>query len=892
MARQANPRLQSPQLFARSARGKSSDQFLKELEDLLKLNRGGFSTVAEDTGADTGFIVPGGIASGMGQFAPEIAGQTRFTNAVTPPEYPEIPQAPEYQSQLPQQDLSSAQGFFGAVAQNLYSPSGSMSDPYQTPEGYGLPQPIQQLPDGSVKYSDGSVRSSSEAVYPVATMGDGNTLWSDGFVRPSMPDYAVGALSGESALSRGLFGRDQTVTQPYGNINPIEPTPGNVNTGTDFRTRDLETGIINYFDQPLEVVESYNQAQPGTGRVGNRENQGYGNSLLLRFQDGTMIRVSHLDYNPYQAGDVINPGDFIGTPGSTGNVTGEHADVEVYNAQGEVISPQDFMTQVREMGSQSREPLYRYDQGETTGPSSQMPQQEQPTMLEQARQNRGGEGSLIQSIAQPSVATGIAQTAGELAGGDVLGAATQAAETIDTANPTGQFDLGLTEKLREPGTQDAGDVTRQQTAYRFPNQGGVLGAVRQSLGNITESIGDAIPGVGEGYFSEAIAGGPTAKTGTAFASDELGQQSRNVGTPAKGVLQSLGDVARDVQASATRPIQDFATNIGNIGRDVQSQVGDISNQLASFQPGAGLEKLKQGDSKSGGAGVNLFSRRKVSDLSPERVVGKSAGGNLLATPTVAQASAQLKRDTSDPFFKSQLFEKVRDFTNLPGEIRDQALSQDVFKPEFYSDPGRVSSVFSETYMEEPALRRATESVKDAYRQAYAGSEYDQADVDRILSQLPDVLNYTPNLQAPRRAAQESGIKPGDINPQTGKAYAVNPATGNWDDNYFASTFSGGRAPSISEARSEGTRSGSGVGAVQQVSGRTVQAPQGTTLRVDSSGGTQAVEQNRPTSPTGRQYNLDPAPVSQPSAQPSSNRSGGIFDRAKQFAGGIFNRFFN
>lgn len=26
---------------------------------------------------------------------------------------------------------------------------------------------------------------------------------------------------------------------------------------------------------------------------------------------------------------------------------------------------------------------------------------------------------------------------------------------------------------------------------------------------------------------------------------------------------------------------------------------------------------------------------------------------------------------------------------------------------------------------------------------------------------------------------------GDINPETGKAYAVNPATGNWDDNYWA-----------------------------------------------------------------------------------------------------------
>lgn len=30
----------------------------------------------------------------------------------------------------------------------------------------------------------------------------------------------------------------------------------------------------------------------------------------------------------------------------------------------------------------------------------------------------------------------------------------------------------------------------------------------------------------------------------------------------------------------------------------------------------------------------------------------------------------------------------------------------------------------------------------------------------------------------------------DINPQTGKAYAVNPQTGVWDDNYFANNFGG------------------------------------------------------------------------------------------------------
>lgn len=33
--------------------------------------------------------------------------------------------------------------------------------------------------------------------------------------------------------------------------------------------------------------------------------------------------------------------------------------------------------------------------------------------------------------------------------------------------------------------------------------------------------------------------------------------------------------------------------------------------------------------------------------------------------------------------------------------------------------------------------------------------------------------------------------PTDINPTTGKAYAINPATGNWDDNFFAQNYGGG-----------------------------------------------------------------------------------------------------
>jgi hypothetical protein len=49
---------------------------------------------------------------------------------------------------------------------------------------------------------------------------------------------------------------------------------------------------------------------------------------------------------------------------------------------------------------------------------------------------------------------------------------------------------------------------------------------------------------------------------------------------------------------------------------------------------------------------------------------------------------------------------------------------------------------------------------------------------------------------------------GDINPATGKAYAVNPATGNWDDNYWANTVE----PQL-RAKYGSTSSGGGGGSV-------------------------------------------------------------------------------
>lgn len=61
----------------------------------------------------------------------------------------------------------------------------------------------------------------------------------------------------------------------------------------------------------------------------------------------------------------------------------------------------------------------------------------------------------------------------------------------------------------------------QQMWYFGGQQAGPAPAtnpIRQGIGNFVESIGNAIPGLGEGYLSERIAGGPTRNT-RAYASD-------------------------------------------------------------------------------------------------------------------------------------------------------------------------------------------------------------------------------------------------------------------------------------------------------------------------------------------------------------------------------------
>ena len=127
------------------------------------------------------------------------------------------------------------------------------------------------------------------------------------------------------------------VTQKFGNYNPaIEPSKDGINYGTDFGTPEGTPLAVP--PGTWTVVKSYKQAQQ-KGYIGNRENAGYGNSVVLKnTETGEIMRFSHLKPNTVavKGGEELKGGTIFAQTGSTGNVTGPHLDLEYYNSQGRV----------------------------------------------------------------------------------------------------------------------------------------------------------------------------------------------------------------------------------------------------------------------------------------------------------------------------------------------------------------------------------------------------------------------------------------------------------------------------------------------------------------------------------------------------------------------------
>lgn len=130
-----------------------------------------------------------------------------------------------------------------------------------------------------------------------------------------------------------LLGQAPRVTQAFGVKNPSVEVFNRqgINTGTDYGV-----GVGTPVTLPQgnwKVVQAYAGAS-GRGYIGNKQNTGYGNSVMVQNTDtGEKMRLSHLSEVYVSPGQVLKGGT-IAKSGATGNVTGPHLDLEYYDAKG------------------------------------------------------------------------------------------------------------------------------------------------------------------------------------------------------------------------------------------------------------------------------------------------------------------------------------------------------------------------------------------------------------------------------------------------------------------------------------------------------------------------------------------------------------------------------
>lgn len=722
-------------VFQKTDQGKTSQQYLDELDALLKKNTGRFTNIGTETSSQSPFsvgnIVPGvkmADASGLG------------TVGNLPTKEANIPLEQQNGYQEPVMGRSDIVGFLNDFQTQVAISEMTPQAVSTTDEGGTV------YSNGFITYEDGSYRTGDAKAYAVASMPDGGYIYSDGSTRKvakpiaSVPGgyimlddgnivndkgvlFTDSEFKGVQALSQGLFGQQQTVTQQYGNINPIEPTPGNVNYGTDFRTRDLASKDI-YFPVGAEVVQVLRDDGTQYGTVSGH--QGYGNSVLLRLPSGEMLRLSHLSrIGELQVGQTLDPQSYVGTTGATGNVTGEHLDVEYYNQEGKIDNPMNFSgfktpeIYVTKPATQPEEKLY--------SPIQNTP--EQPVQNQQ----------LAPQAPAPAPSPIVS-----------------AAKTIEQINPTGQFGLGITESMQGnpegARLEQANTIESVGTALKAPElQTGELSAqqntnpFRQLAGNLVDITARKIGIPTDFGISEALAGGRTTSTDRSLIPEAVASE---------GQIASYPPQAKDYASV-------LGKNIDDATKYAQNEVKLFADRATS-KAGEGVQALKNVAAGIQGGVDNLFDRKKPQDVSGQRMVGEDTPGSN-ALPIESTAPGGVINDIRDPFFKQGGEEIYKDYLN-PGQIGQGALSLGLFNDRFYQDPNNIANVFGSTNL----VGQATDKYKNYQRSLYQGKDeygndlYDQNEVNNFLSQITPFTTPNPTFapevrkQLPSFATQISG----------------------------------------------------------------------------------------------------------------------------------------
>lgn len=757
----------------------SQQQFVEQLDDLLRRNKGGFTAIGQETSSNIPFYVgnrapqlnPTGIQQNRTQ-------ASEFTPNAAPRINAQLPELPEKQVgyQAPQ-EISGLNQFFDVLEQvtqaqpqrlnfpifddaqavgthqsggQMYS-DGSVryaDGTIITPQGQEI-VPIRSNADGTIGYSDGSSRFIQEQSNPIMSLPGNRVLYSDGTVRYGNYQYQSQqgqTPGGQSGLIRGIFGDDRTITQQYGNYNPgIEPGSG-YNLGTDIRTRDLNQDARQLrLPVGAEVVDV--KYDDGTRFGSQSGHQGYGNSLLLRLPSGEMLRFSHLDsIANVQPGDRIDAGVVFGTPGTTGNTYGEHLDLEYYDANGQIASPVNFsgFTDPSTLIPGQNAPGTIADTSDLPE-YLQTPENYQNYMSSMRNDQRSSQpNAQNQTIQTPVRDTiqNVAQNVSEIPQkvGETF------ADTVDRVNPTGKFDLGITELAR--GDREAAGEKINETGRMLADKG-----IGTNFGNSPEGF---------------VGAGELAKGDVLGAGKELSATIERV-NPTPRIDTGFSELLRGDVAGAKQNFQDTTRRVAARLQQIPEQIGDaIVPPAYAAEPGAAQSKVQtlgqniQGAADSAGEYVgekvaeakNLFSNavakpmegvKKLKDefsdftdkinpfnfdpskMAGDRKLGDEGGFSQNQLPGALSSEDGAKNDIRDPFFKYGGAEKFSQFLN-PNAASSGALSLGLFNDKFYENPNNIAEVFGATNLAGDATSKYKQSVKNQY-----GSDFERG----IREQYPD-----------------------------------------------------------------------------------------------------------------------------------------------------------
>lgn len=574
---------------------RTMEAYIASLDPLLRKNTGQFTNIGFDTeSGNRGFITP----------------QTRKANLLEGGEAP-------YSMNVPYTPGNYAVNYPANYQSNIRP--ASASDFIKRLNQSARPQvPPTQVPEEAVASSQNggfitrngqevAPYSGSFGATPMMTLENGRVMYSDGTIReytnsPGFIDF--------NSFAQGVYGGQKpTVTQEFGNVNPDMGYNGDTHGGVDLAGQDSSELRL-----PIRGIVVQRLYDDGIADPRRSQSGGYGNSVLIRLENGEFLRFSHLADTPLNVRDVVNPNDLIGIQGSTGNSTGQHVDVEYLATDGRTKKnlETDFpYNDVVQLGAQGTKEIPKQDFNET----------EQRISKQAIQQNRNFTGEDT---------------------GDVLGAETTQPQPNPYYQPPRQpsFIEDVTNAGKEIVQQgrNTGETAINKTgsAFGIPNYlnvGEIVGGSEDT--GFSEVVNQDYPGAIE-KGTNYIAGVGKRAGLPEYNINETGKKVADVAKTASSLITGNG---KQLVNNLTNTAVDFGGQlVDKVFPNVQASGGTPTNN--NFTPSQGIEKKTTG-------GLNDYLNIALADIRDSFLLTLNPG-NVLKTNSVSNPSIVRSTASSQP----------------------------------------------------------------------------------------------------------------------------------------------------------------------------------------------------------------------------------------------------